>query len=125
MLSILFTILIVFILTLLGGIIWLFAEQKELKQSYDVLVKDLESHKKDLAGLCSAAVYVDHKILDNNEQLQDIEQKIIAFGKGKQQTDHPYYSAIQRIHLGATATELVQQCAINREEAELLIRLHG
>ena len=98
---------------------------KKLRQDYIILSKHVERNNRDIAGLCSAAVCVDSRLSDNNEQLNGIVEKVTDFEQHEQQTSQPYHSAIQKVRNGADAEELIQQCGLSREEALLLIRLHG
>ena len=85
----------------------------------------MERNNRDIAGLCSAAVCVDSRLSDNNEQLNGIVEKVTDFEQHEQQTSQPYHSAIQKVRDGVDAEELIQQCGLSREEAMLLIHLHG
>jgi len=116
-----------------AAVVWLFIEHKKLKQQLTVLTDEAERNNKDIAGLCSAAVSVDKRLLDNCGQLNDIVEKV----SGLEQHEHeympesddnqqqPYQNAIQLVKNGATAEELIQHCGLSRDEAVLLIRLHG
>ena len=122
--SLLITFIIITLL-LVAVIVWLALEFKKLKQDFVILDEDVERNNKDIAGLCSAAISVDSKLVDNNKQLDDIAKKVIDFEQLEQPTNQPYHSAIQRVRAGADVDDLVQQCGLSREEAVLLKRLHG
>lgn len=127
--------------TLFIALVWVVFSYKKLKQELSILRDDVERNNKDIAGLCSAAVSVDsrllssseqlkgvvEKVMDSHEQLKDIVEKVTGFERHGQQesSSQPYHSAIQRIHDGASAEELIKQCGLSRDEAVLLIRLHG
>ncbi len=117
-----FFILITIIIS--GMLVWLLQGYNKLKHDFMVLRESLERSGKDVAGLCSAAVYVDTQISKNKQQLEMIEEKMIDLEQQKD-TTHPYHTAIQKVRNGADAGELVQQCGLSKEEAILLIRLHG
>lgn len=123
--NILFVIFLTITLVIVGVLAWLMRGYKKLRQDYIILSKHVERNNRDIAGLCSAAVCVDSRLSDNNEQLNGIVEKVTDFEQHEQQTSQPYHSAIQKVRNGADAEELIQQCGLSREEALLLIRLHG
>jgi len=98
---------------------------KKLRQDFINLSGCVERNNKDIAGLCSAAVFVDSRLSDNNSQLTGIIEKVADFEQHEQPSSQPYHNAIQRARNGADAEALIQQCGLSREEAVLLIRLHG
>jgi len=122
-------------------LVWVVLENKKLKQSLSTLKNDVERNNKDIAGLCSAAVSVDSRLTNSSEQLKDIVEdvaesrdrlrrivdKVSGLEHHEQQdnSSQSYHSAIQRIHEGANAEELIKQCGLSRDEAVLLIRLHS
>ena len=115
------------LLFIFATFVWLIQAHRKLKQEMLSLREFVETIKHDVAGLCSAAVSVDKQLANSNEQLMDVVEKVIDFEKNEHQSqsDSSYHSAIQKIQNGANAEELIKQCGINREEAALLIRLHG
>ncbi len=123
--NILLVTFIVITIVIVGVLVWLLQELGKLKRDYRVLSNDVARNNKDIAGLCSAAVSVDRRITHNNEQLKEVAEKVTDFEQYEQQASQPYYGAIQRVRDGATVEELVQQCGLSREEAVLLMRLHG
>lgn len=158
------SMLTIVIMLILG---WLLVENYKLKKSLKAVRYYLEQNNKDMAGLCSAAVVVDNKILENREKLAavlaklaDIEraeetkrvdrqtfdqsfeeqepfvekeendahvQHVIdePYESDEEQQSQPYYNAIQQVRDGATEEELIQQFGLSRDEAVLLMRLHG
>ncbi len=116
---------IVLVTIVFGILIWLIRENKKLKQRFNILSSYVERNNKDIAGLCSAAVFIDGKLSDSHEQLKDIVEKVTDFEQHEQQGGQPYHDAIQRIRNGATDEELITQCGLSRDEAVLLLRLHG
>ena len=123
--NILFVILLTITLVIVGVLARLMRGYKKLRQDYIILNKHVERNNRDIAGLCSAAVCVDSRLSDNNEQLNGIVEKVTDFEQHEQQASQPYHSAIQKVRNGADAEELIQQCDLSREEAMLLIHLHG
>ncbi|MFK5948652.1 MAG: hypothetical protein QM500_07785, partial [Methylococcales bacterium] len=97
-------LLIIFIIItacLAVALIWLIIENKKLKQQFTTLSKEVERNNKDIAGLCSAAVSVDNRLIDSRDQLKKIVDKVADFKSYEQQADQPYQDAIQRIRKGA------------------------
>ena len=123
--NILLIIFLTISLLIVGLFVWLIMAHKKLRQDYIILNEHVERNNKDIAGLCSAAVSVDSRLTNNNAQLNGIVEKVADFEQYEQQSKQPYHSAIQRVRNGADAEELIQQCGLSREEAVLLIRLHG
>jgi hypothetical protein len=125
-------ILVITLLTstlfIVGGVFWLILVYKKLRQDYINLNDCVERNNRDIAGLCSAAVSVDSRLSDNNSQLNGILEKVSGFEQHEQYEDPPvlpYHNAIQKVRNGADAEELIKQCGLSREEAVLLIHLHG
>ena len=116
---------IIITIVIVGVLVWLVQEHKKLRQDYTILSDFVERNNRDIAGLCSAAVSVDGKLSDNNEQLNGIVEKVADFEQHEPQGSQSYHSAIQRVKNGSNAEELIEQCGLSREEAMLLIRLHG
>ncbi len=109
-------------------VVWLLLQHKKLKQACQILEDIVERNSKDIAGLCSAAVTVDSRILGNDQLLKNIAEKLTKYEEQSYDTNNttqPYHRAIQKIHHGATAEELVRECGVSRDEAMLLIRLHS
>jgi len=127
MIEILLVILLGMTIVIVIIFVGLLLQHKKLKQEYRVLEAIVERNSKDIAGLCSAAVTVDNRMLGNDQLLKGIAEKLTKYeerGYEAGNTTQPYHSAIQKIHQGATAEELVKECGVSRDEAMLLIRLH-
>ncbi len=125
MINVLLLSFVALTIILLGMLVWLVLEHRKLKQSFIRLSDNVQRNNNDIAGICLAAVSVDDRILDNGRQLELVTEKLADSEQNEQQFNHPYSSAIQRIRHGANIEELIEQCSLSREEAELLIRLHG
>lgn len=115
---------------------WLLREHKKLKQDYRLLADQLQHHKEDVAGLCAAAVVVDQHLIDYDERLNAVLEAINAHQPMQELASAPpplshddqpqgYDEAIQKIHRGVSVDELVRDCGLTRDEAVLLMRLHG
>ncbi len=106
------------------GLLWLVLEQRKLRNINQVLAEQIDGMSKDIAGLCSAAVTVDSRIAMSAEQVADLLDKLGDYEhKGPEAS--PYHSVIQRVRSGASEQELVKDCGLSREEAALLIKVHG
>ena len=135
--------LLVLLLIILGLWLRLRSEQRQLAQDYQLLVEQIQRHNGDVVGLCSAAIAVDQRLSAcekiSNQLLERMNQQPVVtapvlenFSPAASQLPEPledepqgYDQAIRRIRLGATVEELVKHNGLTRDEAKLLIRLHG
>ncbi len=129
--EVLLIIAIVIIVSIVIVLVWLIIEYKKLKQQITILSSEIERNNKDIAGLCTAAVSVDNRLVDSHDQLTEIVNKVTDFKQHEPQTvstpsqPQSYDDAIQRVRNGASVDELTKQCGLSQDEAVLLIRLHG
>ncbi len=126
--NILLVTLLVFIVLIIAVLVWLVLEIKKLKHELALVSEQVERNNKDVVGLCSAAVRVDARLTDYAKQLNEITDKIEDIdtqGQDQEPQSQAYHIAIQRVKQGAGVNELVNECSLSREEAALLIRLHG
>ncbi len=106
----------------------LFFYCRKLKLTIRELQEQVSRNSQDIAGLCSAAIKVDSNLQDYSQQLVKISSTLEEFENQEQPVNdasQPYHSVIARIRQGATVSQLVQETGISKEEAVLLIRLHG
>jgi hypothetical protein len=115
-------------------LVWLLRQQHKLKQDCRLLAEQLQRNNEDVAGLCSAAVAVDQRLAANDARLADVIEAVNATYQAPQpvsvtnsieELPQDYGDAIQKIRYGAGVDELVKDCGLTRDEAVLLIRLHG
>ncbi len=130
MIEVLLAILIFLMIITLGILIRFLREHKKLKQTCHLLEQAIDRNSKDIAGICSAAVTVDNRIQGNNERLKALIAKLSEREKPEaealsQDPPQSYHQAIQKIHAGASAEDLVRDCGFTRDEAMLLMSLHG
>jgi hypothetical protein len=119
-------VLIAFVIGLFGGLVFLAQEYRRLRKNYLSLKEEVERHRKDIAGLCSAAISVDNQLSKHNQQLREAGENFIRSGRSQANSEKiSYHDAIQSVRGGGGVDELMQQYYLNREEADLLIRLHG
>lgn len=115
----------------------LWRQLKRLQQDYQSLRSQIQRSSDDVAGLCSAAIAVDKRLSVNESQLSQLlnvkkmpqqlfsqqeEQPVYA---EKQDESQGYALAIEKIQRGVNIDELVKSCGLTRDEAVLLMRLHG
>lgn len=120
------------ILAILGGTIgvvllllfWLLRSHVKLKKEFQTLKDFVNRNNKDISGLCSAAVTIDTRLNERDALLHDIQQKLTQLTT-VESSPQPYHSVIQKVRSGADINELMQNCGLSRDEAALLIRLHG
>lgn len=126
--NILLVTLLVFIVLIVAILVWMALEIKKLEHELALVGEQVERNNKDVAGLCSAAVRVDTRLTDHAKQLHEINSKVEDIDTQAQDNEpqsQAYHIAIQRVKQGASVNELVNECSLSREEATLLIRLHG
>lgn len=105
-------------------LLWLVRAHLKLKHDYLAVSNLIQGITHDIAGLCSAAVKVDNRIVTTDEQLNALLAKISDFQKNEPEL-HPYSTDIQKVRSGASVNELMQSSGLSHDEAALLIRLHG
>ncbi|TPQ25031.1 DUF2802 domain-containing protein [Methylomonas sp. EFPC3] len=123
------------VLVTLAVLLRLIGNQKRLEQELKLLQERLQRSNEDLAGLCSAAVAVDRRLAANDNRLDTIADRVnrpapAAPYQHHSVQDEPasaqgYEDVIQKIRRGAEIDELVRDCGLTRDEALLLMRLHG
>ncbi len=116
-----FSVIMVFMII---AVIWLIYDRFKLKKEIDQLTEYVNRNNKDIAGLCSAAITIDTRLTDNTDQLKEFAQKVAEVQR-VENTAQPYFSVIQKIRAGAGVQDLMQNSGLSRDEAVLLIRLHG
>lgn len=113
---------------------WLLRQHRQLRDDYRRLDAQMQRIGDDVAGLCSAAVTIDQRVNTLASSHQQITGRVDALGRQaiatppeKTESDQlgGYQLAIQKIKLGANEEELVKSCGLTRDEAQLLLRLHG
>jgi len=130
--------IILVILTI--GCIFLGIAYGRVKKESSHLFKQLGSINKDLAGLCSAAVNVDSRLSEESEQLNDLyrrvdeDTEVVESSRIKTEAapmyrddlNKPaYQGVIEKVQEGLSEKKLIKECGLSREEAALLIKLHG
>ncbi len=126
--------LIVLVALLLLGLIGFWRETKKLGRRIRSLEAGLQQTHEDLAGICSAAVMVDKRLAANDARLDQVWEFVQDQGQADMEkfaevptasTQQSYDGVIQKIRRGISLDELVKECGLTRDEAVLLMRLHG
>ena len=114
------------IIVVVMALVWLVLAHLKLKRDYQVLADIVQSHNndRDIDDLCAALLTADERITATEEQLSILCEKIAAYQHNEPST-HPYSQVIQKVHSGASVSELMQNSGLSQDEAALLIRLHG
>ncbi|PKM11700.1 MAG: DUF2802 domain-containing protein [Gammaproteobacteria bacterium HGW-Gammaproteobacteria-3] len=127
------------LMVMLVLVVWLLIDHIRLKRRYRILAEHVNNHNRDIAGLCTAAVTVDSRLSGADDVLQSLSAKLADYDIREEleqivREDKPesgddaepsYQNAIARARAGADAAELMQRFGLSRDEAALLIRLHG
>lgn len=116
--------LLLLILALAGTLTVCCRRLKLLRQEVDALARRMAGQSDDIAGLCSAALSVDQRLAQDEKRLGELFEWIES-QRTQEKLNQPYHSAIDLIRRGGDMSQLVAQCGISREEAALLLRLHG
>lgn len=113
----------------------LLLSHRKLERELASLQFQIQHVNEDVAGLCSAAVAVDGRLASNEARLGDVLSHVLAQQQSpplhheqeevKHDQEQGYQLAIAKIRQGANIEELVKECGLTRDEAMLLIRLHG
>ena len=113
------------VLIIAGIVCWLILENNRTKRKCDMLTEYIARSNREVASLCSAAVAVDTHMLSTDGMLKELVEKMADFSQQNEQASHSYHSAIQKVRAGATVDDLIHESGLTRDEASLLIRLHG
>lgn len=97
---------------------------RSLRQEMEALSRRLAGQSDDVAGLCSAALNVERRLAQDEKRLGELFDWM-AGQKTEERLHSPYHAAIDLIRRGGDVEQLVAQCGISRDEAALLLRLHG
>lgn len=126
-------VLVAVVVLVLAILLRLQRDQQKLKQAFQSLEARMQRSNEDVAGLCSAAVAVDRRLAANDSRLNGIADQIVNTQRQPVATSipdepvpaHGYEDVIQKIRRGVGVEELVREFGLTRDEAVLLMRLHG
>ncbi|BBL71486.1 DUF2802 domain-containing protein [Methylogaea oryzae] len=112
------------LLVLASALVICFRRVTLLRGEVDTLTRRLSGQSDDIAGLCSAALSVDQRLGHDEKRLGELFDWMES-QRTQEKLNQPYHSAISLIKRGADEAQLVSECGVSREEAALLLRLHG
>ncbi len=112
------------VVTMVVALAWLTHTHLKLRGELRVLTDLIRNNDKNIAGLYSTTQEADRRLSIADEQMRALLAKISNFQQNEP-TFHPYNFIIQKIRNGATVDELMRGFSLCRDEAVLLIRLHG
>lgn len=115
----------------------LWRQVKRLQQDCQSLRSQSQRSSDDVAGLCSAAIVVDKRLSASESQISQLinagytsqhslpQQEEDVVYEANDEEQQGYALAIEKIQRGVNIDELVKSCGLTRDEAVLLMRLHG
>ncbi len=109
---------------LLIALLLLGFSHRKLKLEHKLMLEQVASLNRDLAGLCSAAVRVDTRLAESNIQVNSLVERIDNYGSDDI-VSSAYQSVIEKVQEGISEQDIIKECGLSREEAALLIKLHG
>jgi len=109
---------------LLIALLLLSFSHRKLKLEHKLMQEQVASLNRDLAGLCSAAVRVDTRLAESNIQVNSLVERIDNYGSDDI-VSSAYQSVIEKVQEGISEQDIIKECGLSREEAALLIKLHG
>ncbi len=129
-------VLVAVVVLMLAIAMYLLREQRKLRQALQSLELRIQRSNEDVAGLCSAAVAVDRRLAASDSRLNSIADQVVNTQRQPQPIAAPiideppipaqgYENVIQSIRRGVGIEELVRDFGLTRDEAVLLMRLHG
>jgi hypothetical protein len=117
------------LLILVLGVVLLRLWQKYriVERQQQTLTEQSDKQRKDQIGLCSAAVQVDKRLMEQEKRLRDMADKMEKMESTATQDSagSAYYTAVDRIKKGASVQEVVADCGLSLSEANLLHNLYA
>lgn len=113
------------VVTIVVALIWLVRAHFKLKDDYRVLLATVQGNTKDIAGLNSSVATAASRLTAADEQLKALSYRISAVPPIAEQQADPYSTIIHKVRNGTSIEDLMRECNLCRDEAVLLIRLHG
>ncbi len=115
---------LIFVVLLTMVVLMFCRKHRQLRDAIVENGRQLQRHQQELAALYAGAAGVGSHLVRLENQIHGLTDR-----QEKQETHDPvaqnYHLAIDLVHQGASARQLVEQCGLLHEEAELLVRLHG
>ncbi|MES9971862.1 MAG: DUF2802 domain-containing protein [Candidatus Thiodiazotropha sp.] len=119
-----FGLLPIVLLLLVLVVVFLIFERNR-RESYQQLQREVETLKQTVSALCSSAVGVDKRVNRLERHGRDLEERQENIEQSSQQGEPPYSDAIRMVHAGAGPEQLISELGISREAADLIIMIHG
>lgn len=114
-----------FLVSLIGVWIWRFRQHS---QRTAAMAQELERQRTLVEALLKAATVLDRRIAKLEHKGFEIEQRqenLEQLGLNERYQDRGYGEAIQMVRRGANAQRLMEELGLSRNEAELIVMLHG
>lgn len=96
-------------------------QNKRIKE----LGKQVDQLSANINALCASAVGVDRRVIKLERSGRDLIHRQEHIESSQQSGDRPYGEAIEMVHNGAGASKLIEALGMSRNEAELLVMVHG
>lgn len=106
------------------GVLLLTQAYNRLLRQHQELATAVSRQGDDLLGLCAAAVQVDRRVLEREQALRQFQERLDELTVREEQ-QHGYYPAIQKVKRGAHAEDLVSEFGLSLSEATLLTQLYS
>ncbi|MEW7993916.1 MAG: DUF2802 domain-containing protein [Candidatus Thiodiazotropha endolucinida] len=119
-----FGLLPIVLLLLVLVVVFLIFERNR-RESYEQLRREIDTLKQTVSALCSSAVGVDKRVNRLERHGRDLEERQENIEQSSHQGEHPYSDAIRMVHAGAGPEQLVSELGISRDAADLIIMIHG
>jgi cell division protein FtsL len=105
-------------------LLWLARTHLKLRKEVEALHTMVRKTGQEIASLASFEIAADSRLAIVDGQLRALSAKLSAVQQNEQSVN-PYHVIIQKIRHGASVEELMRDCSLCRDEAVLLMRLHG
>ncbi|MEW8460439.1 MAG: DUF2802 domain-containing protein [Candidatus Thiodiazotropha endolucinida] len=119
-----FGLLPIVLLLLVLVVVYLIFERNR-RESYEQLRREIDTLKQTVSALCSSAVGVDKRVNRLERHGRDLEERQENIEQSSHQGEPPYSDAIRMVHAGAGPEQLVSELGISRDAADLIIMIHG
>ncbi len=113
-----------FIIVEAVALVWLWIRLRQMQRLCHHWHQIQVRQQSDVIGLCAAAVRMDERLQQLIRDLDEIREQSQEF-RQHSEANASYQAAIERIKEGCGIEELLTQCGLTREEANLLLRLYG
>ncbi|MEI6413129.1 MAG: DUF2802 domain-containing protein [Pseudomonadota bacterium] len=111
--------------------LWIWRVRQQQRQRLETMThmtQTLEQQRELIETLLRAATLLDQRITKLERKGFDLEQRqenLEQLGLNERYQDRSYGEAIQMVRRGSNAQRLVEELGLSRNEAELIVMLHG